>query len=77
MVFDDVDVGSKVTFFYAKVCTTKPNSTLCMGKVSHYYDVVSISIVDFIDMQRNKNETIINQLHYLGKMTIISSYLKN
>ena len=59
MVSDDVDVGYKVIFFDSKVVTKKPDSSLCMGKVSHYYDVVSISVIDFIDKQRNDNDTIL------------------
>ena len=33
MVFDDIDVDSNVKFYYSKVCTNNPDSTLCMGKI--------------------------------------------
>ena len=59
MVSDDVDAGYKVTFFDSKVVTKKPDLSLCMGKVSHDYDIVSISVVESIDKQRNDNDTII------------------
>ena len=49
MLSDDVDAGSKVNFFDSKVDTKKPDSALCMGKVSHYYDIFSISVVLFIE----------------------------
>ena len=35
-----------------------PDSVLCIGKVSYYYDVVSISGVEFIDKQHNNNDTM-------------------
>ena len=49
MVSDDVDAGSNVNFFYFKMCTKNLNSVSCVGGVSHHYDVVSISVVEFID----------------------------
>ena len=51
-VSDDIDTGCNVKFSDSKVDTKKSDSSLCMGKVSHYYYVVSISVVDFIDKQR-------------------------
>ena len=38
-----------------------------MGKASHYYDVVSISAVEFIDKQRNDNDTMILSIKLFGK----------
>ena len=66
MVSDDVDASSKIKFFDSKVCTTKPDSTLCMVKVSNYYDIVSIIVVEFIDIQRNDNETIFLSIELFG-----------
>ena len=42
-----------------KVVTKKPDSELCMGKVGPYYDVVSISVVEFIDKHHNDNDTML------------------
>ena len=53
MVSDDVDTGSKVKFYDSKVCTKKSDSVLCMRKDSDYCDVVSISVLEFIEKQRN------------------------
>ena len=58
MVFYDVNAGSNVKFYNFKVCTKKPNSVLYIGKISHYYDVFLISVVDFIDKQLNDNGMI-------------------
>ena len=41
------------------------------GKVSHNYDVVSISVVEFIDKHRNDNDPLIFQLNCSGKMAMI------
>ena len=49
MVSDDVAVGYTVKFFDSKVVTKKPDSIVCMEKINHYYDAVSISIVEVID----------------------------
>ena len=49
MVFDDIDVNSKVRFYYSKVWTNNPDLILCMGKDRHYHDIVLISVVEFID----------------------------
>ena len=67
MVSDDIHACSKVEFFKFKVCKTKPDSALCMGKVSDYYDVLSIGIVDFIDKQRNDNKMMIFSIKLFGK----------
>ena len=37
------------------------------GEVSHYYDVVSISVVDFVDKQRNDNDPLICSIKLFGK----------
>ena len=49
MVSDDIDTGSKVKFNKSKFHTKKSDLALYMGKVSHYYDVVLIDVVEFID----------------------------
>ena len=36
-----------------------PYSSLCTGKFNHYYDVVLISLAEFIDKQRNDNDPLI------------------
>ena len=53
IVSDNIDAGYNVQSFDSKVDTKKLDSALYMGKVGHYYGVVSISDVDFIDKQRN------------------------
>ena len=35
--------------------------------MSHYYDVVLISVVEFIDKQRNDNDTMIFSIKLFGK----------
>ena len=67
MVSDDIDAGSKVKISDFKVCTTKPDSTLCMGEISHYYAVISISVVEFTDKQRNGYEMMIFSITLFGK----------
>ena len=59
MISDDVDAGYRVSFFDSKVVTKKPESSLCLGKVNHYFDVVSISVVEFIDKHRNENDPLV------------------
>ena len=56
MVSDAFDAGSRVKFYDSKVCTKKPDPAFYMKKFSHYYDVVSISVVEFIDKQPNDNK---------------------
>ena len=67
MISDDVDTGYKVKCFDVKVHSKKLDSALCMGKASHYYDVVSISAVEFINKQRNDNDTMIFSIKLFGK----------
>ena len=58
MVSDDVDAGSKVRFFYFNFCTKKADSALCIENVSYYRNMFSISVVDFMDKERNDNQMI-------------------
>ena len=67
MIVVDVDAGSRVNFFGTKVVTKKPESSLCLGKVNHYFDVVSISVVEFIDKHRNENDPLIFSIKLFGK----------
>ena len=67
MVSDDVDIGFKVKFYDFKVCTKKSDSVLCMGKISHYYDVVLISGVECIDKQCNDNYIMKFLINLFGK----------
>ena len=67
MVSDDIDIGSKFKFFDFKVDTKKPDSVLCIGNFSHYYDVLSISVVEFIDKQPNDNNTMTFSIIFFGK----------
>ena len=59
MVSVDVASGYKVKFFDSKVVTKIPDSTICLGKINHYYDVVSISIAEVIENQSNDNDSMI------------------
>jgi len=54
----DVGVECRVKFFDPKVVTKSPDSTICSGETYHYYDVVSISIVELKDKQSSDNESI-------------------
>ena len=67
MIKIDVDAGSRVKFFDSKVVTKKPESSLCLGKVNHYVDVVSISCVEFIDKHRNENYSLMFSIKLFGK----------
>ena len=49
MVYEDIDARSNVGFFDSKAYTNKSDLVLCIGKVNHYRDVVSTTVVDFID----------------------------
>ena len=66
-----VDAGDvyKVKFFDSKVVTKKPDSTICLGDINHYYDVVSISIVDVKDKKDNDNVSTIFSIKIFGKNT--------
>ena len=61
------NAGSKVKFCDSKGRTAKPDAALCIGKVGHYYDVVSKSVVEFVDKQRNDYETMIFSIKLFGK----------
>ena len=67
MISVDVNTDCRVKLFDSKVVTKKPQSLKCMGKVSHYYDVVSIIIIEFIDKQRNDNGSLIFSIKLFGK----------
>ena len=67
MIKNDVDGGSRVKFFDTEVVIKKPESSLCLGKVNHYFDVVSISVVEFIDKHRNENDPWIFSIKLFGK----------
>ena len=66
-----VDAGDvyKVKFFDSKVVTKKPDSTICLGDINHYYDVVSISIVEVKDKKDNDNDSTIFSIKIFGKNT--------
>ena len=66
-----VDIGDvyKVKCFDSKVVTKKPDSTICLGDINHYYDVVSISIVEVKDKKDNDNESTIFSIKIFGKNT--------
>ena len=66
-----VDVGDvyKVNFFDWKVVTKKPDSTIWLGDINHYYDVVSISIVEVKDKKDNDNNSTILSITIFGKNT--------
>ena len=65
MVSVDVGVVCKVKFFDPKVVTKSPGSTIFLGETYHYYDFVSISIVELKDKQSSDNESIFYRLKYL------------
>ena len=62
----DVDAGSRVKSFDSKVVTKKPESSLYLGKVNYYFDVVSIIVVEFIDKHRNENDPLIFSIKLFG-----------
>ena len=63
----DVGVECRVKFFDSKVVTKSPDSTICLGETYHYYDVVSISIVELKDKQSSDNESIFLSIKIFGK----------
>ena len=67
MIAVDVDTGSRVNCFDSKVVIKKPESSLCLGKVNHYFDIVSVSVVEFIDKHRNENDPLIFSIKLFGK----------
>ena len=67
MVSVDVGVVCKVKFFDPKVVTKSPDSTICLRETYHYYDVVSISIVELKDKQSSDNESIFLSIKIFGK----------
>ena len=64
-----IDAGDvyKVKFFCSKVVKKKPDSTICLGDINHYYDVVSIIIVEVKEKQGNDNDSTIFSIKIFGK----------
>ena len=58
---------TRLIFSVPKFFTKKPDSILCMEKVGHYDDVVSINVVEFIDKQRHDNDTMKLSIKMFGK----------
>ena len=67
MVYVDVGDVYKVKSFDSKVVTKKPDSTICLGDINHYYDVVSISTVEVNEKQGNDNDSTIFSIKIFGK----------
>ena len=67
MVSVDVGVVCKVKFFDLKIVTKIPDSTIFSGEINHYYDVVSISIVEVKEKQSDDNNSIIFSIKLFGK----------
>ena len=67
MVKNDVDGGSRVKFFDTEVVIKKPESSLCLGKAYHYFDVVSISVVEFKDKHCNDDQPLVFSIKVFGK----------
>ena len=67
MIAVDVDAGHRVKFFDSKVVITKHKSSLYLGKVNHFYDVVSISVVKLTDNYFNENDPMIFSIKLFGK----------
>ena len=58
---------TELIVFDSKVVIKKPESSLCLGKVNHYFDVVSISVVEFIDKHRNEKDILTFSIKLFGK----------
>ena len=67
MIAVDVDAGSRVKLFDSKVFTKNHESSLYLGKMNNYFDVVSISVVEFIDKHHNENDPLIFSIKLFGK----------
>jgi len=67
MIAIDVEGGSRVKFLDTEHVTRTPESSSYLGKVNHYFDVVSISGVEFIDKHRNDNHPLIFSIKLFGK----------
>ena len=67
MVYVDVGVVWKVKFFDSKVVTKIPDWTICLEDINHYYDVISISIVEMKEKQCNDNDSTIFSIKIFGK----------
>ena len=68
MVSVDVCVVCKVKFFDSKVVTKMPDSTIYLGDINHYYDVISISIVEVKEKQCKDNDSTIFSIKLFGKI---------
>ena len=64
-----IDAGDvyKVNFFDSKVVKKKPDSTIFLWNINHYYDVVSISIVEVKEKKGNDNDSTIFSIKIFGK----------
>ena len=67
MVSVDGGVMCKVKFFDSKVVTKIPDSTIYLRDINHYYDVVSIRIVEVKKKQCNDNDSTIFSIKLFGK----------
>ena len=68
MVHVDVVDVYKVNFFDSKVVTKKTDSTICFGDINHYYDVVSVSIVEVKDKKDHDNDSTIFSIKIFGEI---------
>ena len=62
----DASIVCKVKFFDSKVVTKTPDSTIFLGDINHYYDVVSISIIEVKERQCNDNGSTIFSITLFG-----------
>ena len=81
MVSVDVSVVCKVKFFDSKGVTKIPDSKTYLEEINHYYDVVSISIVQVKEKQCNNNNSMMfsirlfwentNEMKLFNQLTIV------
>ena len=62
-----VDAGYTVNFFDSKVVTKKTWIFIMSGESESLFDVVSMSVVEFIDKHRNENDPWIFSIKLFGK----------
>ena len=67
MVSVDVGVVCKIKFFDSEVVTKISDSTICLGDINHYYDAISISIVEVKEKQCNDNDSTTFSIKIFGK----------
>ena len=67
MVYVDVGVVCKINFFDSKVVTKILDSTTCLGGINHYYDDISIIIVEVKEKQYNDNHSMIFSIKLFRK----------